>query len=116
MEYKLSSFKFCQQMSREDKNQVIVRINSVRTRCPSDASFTGLFEFRDDQFYGEIKVLFSRGSFFVKASHGTVKELMTFLLRKLGSQIDAWKQIRFDQTQNFIDYSEWVQKEEATGS
>ena len=65
MEYKLSSFKFSPKISREDKNHVIVRVNSVRTRCPSDANFSGSFEQDGKMIKGEIKVLFSKGTFVV---------------------------------------------------
>lgn len=103
-------------MSRSDKNHVIVRINSVRTRCPSDANFTGKFEDADGLISGEVKVLFSKGTFFVSRSASNISELMSVILNDLEDQIAAWKEVRFDQPNTFIDYSEWIEQTGITGS
>ena len=103
-------------MGREDKSHVIVRVNRVRTRCPSDANFTGVFDFKDGIFSGEIKVLFSKGTFFVSGKAANIKDLMTDLLGGIEDQITAWKDVRFDQPNTFIDYSEWIERTNATGS
>lgn len=110
MEYKLSSFQFSQNVSREDKHQVIKRINSVRSRCPSDSNFTGQFSIDGNIFKGEVKVLFSKGSFFVESSAANINELLTSLINLLDDQISCWKSVRFDQPQTFIDYSDFEKK------
>ncbi len=116
MEYKLSSFHFSNQVSREDKHHVIVRINSIRSRCPSDATFTGDFNFQNNLFTGQVKVLFSKGSFFVSRTSSNVPELMNTLLNDLDDQIAVWKEVRFDQPETFINYSEWIAQKQQTGS
>lgn len=116
MEYKLSSFNFCQQVSREDKHHVIMKINSIRSKCPSDATFTGDFQFSNNIFTGEIKVLFSKGTFFVSRKGSNIQELMVTLINGIEDQIAVWKDIRFDQPETFIDYSEWLQKNSSTGT
>ena len=115
MEYKLSSFKFCPEINRDDKHLVIKKINGVRSKCPSDSNFTGSFSFNNDIFTGEIKVLFSKGTFFVTGSGSNVTELIQTLLNSLEDQITCWKDIRFDQPETFIDYSEYLTRENATG-
>ncbi len=116
MEYKLSSFQFSSDINREDKHLVIKKINSIRSTCPSDSNFTGHFSKKNDIFNGEIKVLFSKGTFLVSGSAANVNELMTSLLNQLRDQITAWKTHRFDQPETFIDYSEFLERESATGS
>ena len=116
MEYKLSSFDFSKDISRIDKHLVIKRVNSIRSSCPSDGNFRGSFSFQNNIFHGEITVLFSKGTFKVSHSGSNMNELLTTLLNALGDQITAWKTIRFDQPETFIDYSEYLRKESATGS
>lgn len=107
MEYKLSSFKFSTDVDREDKHLVIKKINSVRSKCPSDANFTGTFGSKNRIFTGEIKVLFSKGTFFVNGTGSNMNELLVTLLNALEDQIACWKSIRFDQPETFIDYSKY---------
>lgn len=116
MEYKLSSFKFSNNVKREDKNHVIMRINSIRSKCPSDARFTGEFSESNKVFNGEIKVLFSKGSFLVNKSGANIAELMTIILNSLEDQIAMWKEIRFNQPEDFIDYSKKPAKKKATAN
>ena len=116
MEYKLSSFKFSADIGREDKHLVIKKINSVRSKCPSDSNFTGQFEVQNKIYKGEIKVLFSKGTFFVTRTGSNMNELMNTLLNALEDQIAAWKTVRFDQPETFIDYNAYLSKEGATGS
>lgn len=116
MEYKLSSFNFSSEISREDKHHVIKRINTIRSKCPSDSNFTGSFSLNSKIYYGEIKVLFSKGTFFVSSSGSNVAELIQSLLNLLEDQVACWKEVRFDQPETFIDYSEYLQREGATGS
>jgi hypothetical protein len=116
MEYKLSSFQFSNDLGREDKNQVIKKINSIRSRCPSDASFTGCFSIENKVFKGEIKVLFSKGSFFTSKTASNMEELLKIMINSIDDQITVWKEVRFDQPKTFIDYSEWLSNSGATGS
>ena len=116
MEYKLSSFQFTPKVSREDKHLVIKRINSVRSRCPSDSNFSGSFSLDNSIFSGEIKVLFSKGTFFVSATGSNMNELLTTIINTLDDQIACWKTVRFDQPETFIDYAEFLSREGATGS
>lgn len=116
MEYKLSSFRFSADVNREDKHHAIMKINSIRSKCPSDANFTGSFEFNNQIYSGEIKVLFSKGTFFSSGTGSNVKELMQTLINLLEDQIAVWKDVRFDQPETFIDYSDWQGKDSATGS
>lgn len=115
MEYKLSSFRFSQDISRQQEHYIIKKINSVRSKCPSDAKFTGQFDSSHGMFSGEIKVLFSKGSFFVSNKGSCIEELMKNLINELEDQVTVWKEIRFDQSKSFIDYSQSVLKK-ATGS
>ena len=110
MEYKLSSFQFSQNVDRQQKHHIIKKINSVRSKCPSDAKFTGQFDFDDGMLSGEIKVLFSKGSFFVSNRGSCVEDLMKALINELDDQVAVWKEIRFDQSKSFIDYSQPVPK------
>jgi hypothetical protein len=116
MEYKLSSFGFSKNLEREDKNHAIMRINSIRSKCPSDSRFTGDFDLSNNLYFGEIKVLFSKGTFLVKQSGSNMSELMGLLLIQLDEQIAIWKEVRFDQPETFINYYEWNKKNSATGS
>lgn len=116
MEYKLSSFQFSPEVSRDDKHTVIKRVNSVRSRCPSDSNFTGSFNYKNNIFFGEIKVLFSKGTFFVANSGSNMEELLSTLINSLDDQIACWKAVRFDQPETFINYSDFLEKEGATGS
>lgn len=116
MEYKLSSFHFSNEVNREDKHHVIVRINSIRSRCPSDATFTGDFRFQNNLYVGQIKVLFSKGTFLVNRTSRNIPELMNTLLNDLEDQIAVWKEVRFDQPETFINYSEWIAQRNHTGS
>ena len=104
------------EVSREDKHHVIMKINSVRTHCPSDASFTGQFTLKNKIYEGEVKVLFSKGTFFVSKTGSNIQELMNTLINALNDQIAVWKDVRFDQPETFIDYSEWIERTNATGS
>jgi len=116
MEYKLSSFKFSSEVSRDDKHLVIKKINGIRSKCPSDSNFTGEFSADSGIFSGEIKVLFSKGSFFVSGKGSNMNELVKTLLNTLEDQIACWKGVRFDQPETFIDYSCYKVKSNATGS
>lgn len=116
MEYKLSSFQFSDQINRNDKHHAIMRVNSVRSKCPSDGSFTGNFKCENKIFHGEIKVLFSKGSFFVAETASNMDELMTALIGRLEDQVAVWKEIRFDQPETFIEYGKLSEKTGATGS
>jgi hypothetical protein len=116
MEYKLSSFNFSSDISRDDKHHVIKRINSIRSKCPSDSNFTGSFSHQDNIFSGEIKVLFSKGTFFVQAKGSNIPELVQTLLNLLEDQVACWKTVRFDQPETFIDYNEYLSRQGATGS
>lgn len=116
MEYKLSSFQFSSTVSREDKHLVVKRINSVRSRCPSDSNFSGQFNFENNIFSGEVKVLFSKGTFVVSATGSNMNELLTTILNSLDDQIACWKTVRFDQPETFIDYAEYMARDGATGS
>lgn len=116
MEYKLSSFQFSDEINRDDKHHAIMRINSVRSKCPSDGSFTGKFAHENNLYHGEIKVLFSKGTFFVSKSASSMSDLMTVLIGGLDDQIAVWKDVRFDQPETFIDYGEFINKGGATGS
>ncbi len=116
MEYKLSSFQFSTEIDRDDKHMVIKKINSIRSSCPSDANFTGHFRFQNGVYEGDIKVLFSKGTFQVSSTGASINELMTSLLNVLRDQIAAWKTLRFDQPETFINYSEYLNRETATGS
>jgi hypothetical protein len=114
MEYKLSSFKFSTDVSRDDKHLVIKKINSIRSKCPSDANFTGDFSCSNNIYDGKIKVLFSKGTFFVSGTGSNINELMQTLLNTLEDQIACWKTVRFDQPETFIDYSEYLDRPNAT--
>ena len=116
MEYKLSSFQFASGFNRDDKHHVIMKINSIRSKCPSDANFSGNFTLENKIYTGEIKVLFSKGTFFVSKSGANIKELMSTIMNSLEDQIAVWKDVRFDQPETFIDYSDWLNRENATGS
>ena len=118
MEYKLSSFQFSTDMSRDDKHHAITVINSIRSKCPSDSNFTGKFHFDPSTkiYNGEIKVLFSKGQFFVGQSSTSISGLMTSLIRELEDQVTAWKEVRFEQPETFINYSEWLTKQNVTGT
>ncbi len=116
MEYKLSSFKFSADITRDDKHLVIKRINSIRSKCPSDANFTGTFRLENNIFCGEIKVLFSKGTFFVSNTGSNMDELTLTLLNALEDQIACWKSLRFDQPHTFIDYSEYLAEKSHTGT
>jgi len=116
VEYKLSSFQFSCDVSRDDKHQVIKKINSIRSRCPSDANFTGVFSKANKLYSGEIKVLFSKGSFFTSTTGSNMDELLKNLINSIDDQIAVWKEVRFEQPKTFIDYSEWLAKSGATGS
>lgn len=116
MEYKLSSFQFSAKMGREEKHHVIKRINSIRSRCPSDAHFTGDFSLEKKLYKGRIKILFSKGSFSAVASGASLDDLLKSLINSIDDQIAVWKEVRFDQPKTFIDYSEWLEKSGATGS
>ena len=118
MEYKLSSFQFSPGVSREDKHHAITVINGIRSKCPSDSNFTGAFQSDDStkMFTGEIKVLFSKGQFSVSHSSTSMGGLMKTLIRELEDQIAAWKEVRFEQPETFINYFEWLSKQNATGS
>lgn len=116
MEYKLSSFQFSVDIGREDKHLVIKKINSVRSTCPSDSNFTGSFYIQNEIFHGEVRVLFSKGTFFVQSTGSNMNELLTTLLNTLKDQVSAWKTIRFDQPETFIDYNDYLNKENVTGS
>lgn len=116
MEYKLSSFKFSSEVTREDKHHVIKKLNSVRSKCPSDSNFSGEFRKEGHLIHGEIKVLFSKGIFNVKESGSNISELMDTMLNTLEDQISAWKRVRFDQPETFIDYNEWLSRATATGT
>ncbi len=115
MEYKLSSFQFSQDIGRQQKHHIIKKINGVRSKCPSDAKFAGQFDFNDGMLSGEIKVLFSKGNFFVSGKGSCVEDLMRVLINELDDQVTVWKEIRFDQSKSFIDYSQPIQKK-ASGS
>ncbi len=116
MEYKLSSFNFSSEIDRDDKHLVIKKINSIRSKCPSDSNFTGSFTYENKIYSGEIKVLFSKGTFFVTATGSNIPELMQTLLNALEDQVACWKAVRFDQPETFINYSEYLGREGATGS
>ncbi len=116
MEYKLSSFKFSPEVSRPDKHHVIKMVNSIRSKCPSDSNFTGQFDLVNGLYSGEVKVLFSKGTFLVSATGSNISELMRTLLNTLEDQIVAWKSVRFDQPETFINYSDFLARESATGS
>lgn len=116
MEYKLSSFKFEGDVNRDDKHLVIKKINSIRSRCPSDANFTGSFTLSNNIYNGEIKVLFSKGTFFVTGTGSNMNELLNTLLNLLEDQVSCWKSVRFDQPETFIDYSEYLSRHTATGT
>ncbi len=115
MEYKLSSFHFSQDVNRRQKHYVIKKINGIRSKCPSDAKFTGEFQSENKMLSGEIKVLFSKGSFFVSNKGSCVEDLMKALISELDDQVAVWKEIRFDQPKTFIDYSQPIPKK-ALGS
>ncbi len=116
MEYKLSSFNFSSQIARDDQHHVIKEINRIRSKCPSDSNFTGSFSEANSIYSGEIKVLFSKGTFFVQATGSNVPELMQTLLNTLEDQVACWKTVRFDQPETFINYSEYLDSKVATGS
>lgn len=116
MEYKLSSFQFSPEVSREDKHYAITMINSIRTKCPSDSNFTGQFYCDNKKmFKGEIKVLFSKGQFFVSQTSTSMTGLLNSLIGELEDQIAAWKEVRFEQPETFINYNEWLAKQNVTG-
>lgn len=115
MEYKLSSFKFSSEVTRGDKHHVIKRINSVRSKCPSDSNFTGSFTESKGLYFGEIKVLFSKGCFYVSSTGSNIPELVQTLLNSLEDQVAAWKTVRFDQPETFINYNEYLNRS-ATGT
>lgn len=117
VEYKLSSFQFSSEVSREDKNHAITMINGVRSKCPSDSNFTGCFESdkKTKMFKGEVKVLFSKGQFLVSHTATTMEGLMKAIVSELGDQVAAWKEVRFEQPETFINYNEWLAKG-ATGT
>ena len=116
MEYKLSSFKFSSDVSRDDKHHVIKKINSIRSKCPSDSNFTGSFSLSNGIYTGEIKVLFSKGTFLVTCTGSNIAELVKTLLNDLEDQISCWKTVRFDQPETFINYNEYLGHADATGS
>ena len=116
MEYKLSSFQFSPEVSRDDKHLVIKRVNGVRSKCPSDSTFTGHFSIENKIFKGEVRVLFSKGTFFVQATGSNMNELLTTILNSVEDQITAWKSVRFDQPETFIDYNEYLNRDNSTGS
>ena len=118
MEYKLSSFQFSPEIGREDKHHAITMVNSIRSKCPSDSNFTGKFESNDSTkiYSGEIRVLFSKGQFSVSHTSTSMNGLMKSLLNELEDQIAAWKEVRFEQPETFINYSEWLAKQNATGT
>ena len=93
-------------MSREDKHLVIQTINSIRSKCPSDGKFTGSFSLKEKVFSGEVKVLFSKGTFAATSTGNSVPELMKSLLAHLEKQIACWQKLRFDHSESFIDYSQ----------
>ena len=118
MEYKLSSFQFSPEVSREEKNHAITMINGIRSKCPSDSNFTGQFELdkKTKIFKGEVKVLFSKGQFLVSQTSTSINGLMIAIIGELGDQVTAWKEVRFEQPETFINYNEWLTKQSATGS
>ena len=118
MEYKLSSFQFSPEIKREDKHHAITTINGIRTKCPSDSNFTGQFQMDKSHkmFKGEVKVLFSKGQFFVSQTSTNMNSLLKLLINNLEDQIAAWKEVRFEQPETFINYHEWLNKQNATGS
>jgi|GEM_PF-3263572 len=95
MEYKLSSFEFSDKFSRDQKHFVIQRINSFRSKCPSDATFSGTFSLDNDQFSGSIKVLFSKGEFLAESQNTTCEELMKAIEASIWTQIEDWRANRF---------------------
>ena len=116
MEYKLSSFQFCEEVNRKQKHYVIKKINSIRSKCPSDAQFTGQFHFDSPMFSGEIKILFSKGSFFASNKGSSIENLMDILINELEDQVTAWKDVRFDQPGTFIDYSQPIPSDKKAAS
>ncbi|MCB0376918.1 MAG: hypothetical protein KDD33_00370 [Bdellovibrionales bacterium] len=116
MEYKLSSFQFSSDILRDDKHFTIMKINSIRHKCPSDANFTGTFHRKDKIYSGEIRILFSKGQFVSQATATNMQELLRVLIDHLEDQVALWKEIRFDQKETFIDYNLRTNKNNATGS
>jgi len=104
MEYKLSSFEFAGEFSREEKHFVILRINSFRSKCPSDATFSGAFNGDKNQFSGNIKVLFSKGEFLAEGVGKTCEELMEDIEGKIWQQIEVWRETRFSQEKTFVNF------------
>lgn len=82
-----------------------MKINTIRAKCPSDARFTGEFSEKNKMFAGQIKVQFSKGSFLVDSTSSTMADLMNSILTELEGQIALWKEIRFNQPEDFIDFS-----------
>lgn len=104
MEYKVSSFEFTDEFSREEKHFIILRINSFRSKCPSDATFSGSFVKKDKNFSGSINVLFSKGEFVAEGNGIGHEELMTNLEGKIWQQIEIWRETRFTQNEKFVNF------------
>ena len=104
MEYKLSSFDFSENLEREEKHYAIVKINSFRSACPSDARFSGSFSKENNEYSGSVKVLFSKGEFAASAKSDSIESLMDVLQEKIHKQIEAWRQTRFEQEDTFVNF------------
>ena len=104
MEYKLSSFGFSENLQREEKHYAIVKINSFRSACPSDAKFSGEFDKEAKQYKGSIKILFSKGEFSAEETSDSIENLMELLENKVAQQIEIWRQTRFEQEDTFVDF------------
>ena len=106
MEYKLSSFQFSPEIKRDDKHYAIMKINSIRNRCPYDSNFTGEFKHNGDLFSGDLRIHFSKGQFLASAQSTSMEALMDALLNEVEEQIEMWREVRFDQKETFIDFEE----------
>jgi len=84
-----------------------MRINALRSACPSDANFSGDFNVNGkDSYQGTLRVLFSKGEFGATVDASNMEDLMDKLSNKIKKQIERWRETRFDQEDTFVDFKE----------
>lgn len=104
MEYKVSSFDFDGDFTRDQKHFIIMRINSFRSKCPSDAMFSGGFKWSGNEYTGQLRVLFSKGEFLASGRGANCQALMESIETEIWQQIELWRETRFSQEQTFVNF------------
>lgn len=104
MEYKLSSFKFDQEINRDDKHFAIMKINELRPACPYHATFSGEFNQDKNGVKGTLRIHFPRGEFKATAKAASMKNLMKELFAQINAQIESWRNLRFDQEDTYVEF------------